>query len=162
MDIGHRRFIKMIRQNFGDVLQIEEKNYIQLIAKILACFDLKRHYLRDNIWKISRILDKIFHLIDAILHINKKKQNNFFQNSFQRPFLFLRIVAGPTVEAHRRSPVDSPRIHSAAKVYLGLVRNNRDLQFTHPKSKDNATLGTVAEYRVCITDTHIQIPPSKA
>ena len=49
MDIGHRRFIKMIRQNFGDVLQIEEKNYIQLIAKILACFDLKGHYLRDNI-----------------------------------------------------------------------------------------------------------------
>ena len=49
MDNGHGRFIKMIRQNFGDVPEIGEKNYIQLIAKILACFDLKGHYLRDNI-----------------------------------------------------------------------------------------------------------------
>ena len=40
---------KSKRQNVSNVPEIEEKNYIQLIAKILACFDLKRHYLRDNI-----------------------------------------------------------------------------------------------------------------
>ena len=86
---------------------------------------------------------RYFTLIDAILHINEKKQNNCVPEFFPKAFSFCKsMVAGPTVEANRRSSVDSPRIHSAAKVYLGLVRNNRNQQFTHSKSKDNATLGT--------------------